>query len=177
MLWLQYVCVKSAPTGPLQVRYSLLHYYPMSRSLLFTIVYFLAPPPHNRYLSWRCTRWSRRAYPESSENDPGDLLFDGLLQNVGQGGHHVVAAQLLTQLRAEGQKPHAEDHLVLQLEATLVTQHCRDARRNTAHVLVMYSHVRQVYLHTSTRSRGGGERMALSAKRSETLDDAVRIAV
>lgn len=108
-----------------------------------------------------------RAYPKSSEDDAGDLLFDRLLQNVGEGGHHVVAAQLLTQLRAESQKPYAEDHLVLQLEATLVTQHCRDARRSTAHTLAMFSHLQQV-----CRNQYGQVkrlRLVLSAKCSEKM--------
>lgn len=94
------------------------------------------------------------AYPESSEDDTGDLFFDRLLQNVRKGWHHVVAAQLLTQLRAEGQKPYAEDHLVLQLEATLVTQHCCDATRSTAHILMTYSHFQQVKLQKSTWTHG-----------------------
>lgn len=111
------------------------------------------------HLCWQCIRWSRWAYPESSEDDAGDLFFDRLLQNVGEGGHHVVAAQLLTQLRAEGQKPDAEDHLVLQLEATLVTQHCCNARRSTAHILVMHSHFQQVHLQTSTLTHGRVERL------------------
>lgn len=67
------------------------------------------------------------AYPEGSQNDSSDLLLDRLLQDVGQCRHHVVASQLLTELRTEGQQPNAEDHLVLELEATLVAQHCCDA--------------------------------------------------
>lgn len=66
-------------------------------------------------------------YPEGGENDPGDLLLDRFLEDVGERGHHVVAPQLLAQLRAKGQEPHAEDHLVLELEAALVAQHGRYA--------------------------------------------------
>lgn len=67
-------------------------------------------------------------YPEGGQNDSSDLLLDRLLQNVGECRHHVVASQLLAELRAEGQQPHTEDHLVLQLEAALVAQHCCDAK-------------------------------------------------
>lgn len=66
-------------------------------------------------------------YPEGGQNDSGDLLFDRLLQDVGQRRHHVVTSQLLAELRTEGQEPDAEDHLVLELEAALVAQHGRDA--------------------------------------------------
>lgn len=66
-------------------------------------------------------------YPEGSQNDSSDLLLDRLLKDVGQGWHYVVASQLLTELRTEGQEPNAEDHLVLELEATLVAKHCGDA--------------------------------------------------
>ena len=45
----------------------------------------------------------RVPYPEGGEDDPGDLLLDRLLQDVGQGWHHVVAPELLTELGAEGQ--------------------------------------------------------------------------
>ena len=72
-------------------------------------------------------------YPEGGEDDPGDLLLDRLLQDVGERWHHVVAPQLLAELGAEGQQPHAEDHLVLQLEATLVAQHGRDADGTRTH--------------------------------------------
>lgn len=67
-------------------------------------------------------------YPEGGQNDSSDLLLDRLLQDVGEGRHHVIASQLLAELRAEGKQPHTEDHLVLQLEATLVAQHCCDAK-------------------------------------------------
>lgn len=67
-------------------------------------------------------------YPEGGQNDSSDLLLDRLLQDVGERRHHVVASQLLAELRAEGQQPHTEDHLVLQLEAALVAQHCCDAK-------------------------------------------------
>lgn len=67
------------------------------------------------------------AYPEGSQNDSRDLLLDRLLQDVGQRWHYVVAPQLLTELRTEGQQPNTEDHLVLELEATLVAQHRCDA--------------------------------------------------
>lgn len=70
-------------------------------------------------------------YPEGSQNDSSDLLLDRLLQDVGERRHHVVAPQLLTELRTEGQQPHAEDHLVLQLKATLVAQYCGDAKNDT----------------------------------------------
>lgn len=70
-------------------------------------------------------------YPEGSQNDSSDLLLDRLLQDVGERRHHVVAPQLLTELRTEGQQPHAEDHLVLQLKATLVAQDCGDAKNDT----------------------------------------------
>lgn len=66
-------------------------------------------------------------YPEGSQNDSSDLLLDRLLEDVRQGWHDVVAPQLLTELRTEGQQPHTEDHLVLELEATLVAQHRGDA--------------------------------------------------
>lgn len=66
-------------------------------------------------------------YPEGGQNDAGDLLLDRLLQDVGQGRDHVVTSQLLTELRTEGQEPNTEDHLVLELEATLVAQHRCDA--------------------------------------------------
>ena len=66
-------------------------------------------------------------YPEGSQNDSSDLLLDRLLQDVGQRWHYVVASQLLAELRTEGQEPHTEDHLVLELEATLVAQHRCDA--------------------------------------------------
>lgn len=62
-------------------------------------------------------------YPEGGQNDSSDLLLDRLLEDVGQSWNDVVASQLLTELRTEGQEPHAEDHLVLQLEAALVAQH------------------------------------------------------
>lgn len=65
--------------------------------------------------------------PEGGQDDASDLLLDGLLQDVGQRRDHVVASQLLAELRAEGQQPDAEDHLVLELEATLVAQNCCDA--------------------------------------------------
>lgn len=65
--------------------------------------------------------------PEGSQNDSGDLLLDRLLEDVGQGRHYVVTSQLFTELRTEGQEPNTEDHLVLELEATLVAQHCCDA--------------------------------------------------
>lgn len=68
-------------------------------------------------------------YPESSQDYAGDLLFDGLLEDVGERRYHVVASQLFAELRAEGQEPDAEDHLILQLEATLIAQHCRDAAK------------------------------------------------
>lgn len=70
-------------------------------------------------------------YPEGSQNDSSDLLLDRLLQDVRERRHHVVAPQLLTELRAEGQQPNAEDHLVLQLKATLVAQDRRDAKTDT----------------------------------------------
>ena len=41
-------------------------------------------------------------YPESGQNDARHLLLDRLLEDVGEGGHHVVAAKLLAKLRAEG---------------------------------------------------------------------------
>lgn len=66
-------------------------------------------------------------YPEGSQNDSSDLLLDRLLEDVRQCRHYVVASQILTELRTEGQEPNTEDHLVLELEATLVAQHCRDA--------------------------------------------------
>ncbi len=66
-------------------------------------------------------------YPEGSKNDSSDLLLDRLLEDVGQRWHYVVASQLLTELRTEGQEPNTEDHLVLELEATLVAQHRCDA--------------------------------------------------
>lgn len=66
-------------------------------------------------------------YPEGSEDDASDLFLDRLLEDVRQGWHYVVASQLLTELRTEGQEPNTEDHLVLELEATLVAQNCRDA--------------------------------------------------
>lgn len=69
-----------------------------------------------------CERFS--TYPEGSQNDSSDLLLDRLLEDVGQGWNYIVASQLLTELRTEGQEPHTEDHLVLELEATLVAQHC-----------------------------------------------------
>lgn len=65
--------------------------------------------------------------PEGSQNDSSDLLLDRLLEDIGQGWDYIVASQLLTELRAEGQEPYTEDHLVLELEATLVAQHCCDA--------------------------------------------------
>lgn len=70
-------------------------------------------------------------YPESSEDYASDLLFDRLLKDVGKRRYHVVAPQLFAELRAECQEPHAEDHLILQLEATLIAQHRRDAERCT----------------------------------------------
>lgn len=70
-------------------------------------------------------------YPEGGQNDSSDLLLDGLLQDVGERRHHVVAPQLLAELWTEGQQPHAEDHLVLQLKATLVAQDCSDADKDT----------------------------------------------
>lgn len=66
-------------------------------------------------------------YPVGCQDDSSDLLFDRLLEDVRQRRHHVVASQLLAELRAEGQQPNTEDHLVLELEATLVAQHCCDA--------------------------------------------------
>lgn len=66
-------------------------------------------------------------HPEGSQDDSGDLLFDGLLEDVGQRRHHVVASQLLAELRTEGQQPNTEDHLVLELEAAFVAQHRCDA--------------------------------------------------
>lgn len=130
------VCVKPAHSGRLPVLCSLLHYYPTSASLCFTTAFLKTIPQliKTLNLSWPCIKclwWC--AYPESGEDDAGDLLFDRLLQNVGESRNYVVAAQLLAQLRAEGQQPYAENHLVLQLEAALVTQYCRDARRSTAH--------------------------------------------
>lgn len=61
-------------------------------------------------------------YPEGSQNDSSDLLLDRLLEDVRQSRHYVVASQLLAELRTEGQEPNTEDHLVLELEATLVAQ-------------------------------------------------------
>lgn len=66
-------------------------------------------------------------YPEGSQNDSSDFLLDRLLEDVRQRWHYVVASQLLTELRTEGQQPNTEDHLVLELEATLVAQHCCNA--------------------------------------------------
>lgn len=66
-------------------------------------------------------------YPEGSQNDSSDLFLDRLLKDVRQGWHYIVASQLLTELRTEGQEPNTEDHLVLELEATLVAQHRCDA--------------------------------------------------
>lgn len=73
------------------------------------------------------TRTKLSTYPEGSQNDSSDLLLDGLLQDVRQSWNYIVASQLLTELRTEGQEPNAEDHLVLKLEATLVAQHGCDA--------------------------------------------------
>ncbi|TNN78793.1 hypothetical protein EYF80_010963 [Liparis tanakae] len=39
------------------------------------------------------------------------LLKGRLLEDVRQGWHYVVASQLLTELRTEGQEPNTEDHL------------------------------------------------------------------
>lgn len=68
-------------------------------------------------------------YPEGRQDDPRHLLLDRLLEDVGEGRHHIVAAELLAQLWAEGQQPHTEDHLVLKLEATFVAQNGCDAGR------------------------------------------------
>lgn len=73
-------------------------------------------------------------YPESSQDNAGDLLFDGLLEDVGERRYHIVTSQLFAELRAEGQEPDAEDHLILQLEAALIAQHCRDAAKRTVRV-------------------------------------------
>lgn len=77
-------------------------------------------------------------YPESSQNDSGDFLLDRLLEDVGQRRHYVVTSQLFAELRTEGQQPNTEDHLVLELEATLVAQDCCDAsieRKNVKETL------------------------------------------
>ncbi len=70
-------------------------------------------------------------YLESSQDYASDLLFDRLLEDVGECRYHVIAPQLFAELRAKCQEPHTEDHLILQLEATLIAQHCCDAERWT----------------------------------------------
>ena len=89
-------------------------------------------------------------YPEGSQDDSGDLLLDRLLEDVGQGWHHVVASQLLTELRTEGQEPNTEDHLVLELEATLVAQHRCDAETEEEKIIWIKQKKGKVLWRTSS---------------------------
>jgi len=77
------------------------------------------------------THSPQNAYAECCEDDPRHLLFDRLLQDVGQDRDDVVAPQVFTHLWAKSQEPHRKDHLILELKATLVTQNAHDAERNT----------------------------------------------
>lgn len=53
--------------------------------------------------------------PEDSEHDAGDLLFDGVAEDVSEDGDYVELVHLLRQQRIESQHPQAEDQLVLDL--------------------------------------------------------------
>lgn len=54
--------------------------------------------------------------PEHGQNDPGNLFFHGIAQDVCQNRYDIELVHLLGQQGIESQHPQAEDELVLHLE-------------------------------------------------------------
>lgn len=78
------------------------------------------------------------AYTKCCKDDSSYFLFDRFLKNIRQDWNNIVSTQIFTHLRTECQQPHTENHLILKLKATFITQDSHDTEKISTYECMLF---------------------------------------